>query len=141
MAKRGRPTKYNLQLGKKICSKIANGKSLRRICKEEEMPSIETVRRWLIDEDKPEFHAQYARAREEQADHYADAMDDIAHDSTIDTQRARLIIDTRKWVSSKLKPKKYGDKLDVTTGNEKINRGMSDAELDAILKRVADKAS
>jgi hypothetical protein len=28
-------------------------------------------------------------------------------------------VDARKWVAAKLKPKKYGDKIDVTSGGEK----------------------
>jgi len=31
-------------------------------------------------------------------------------------QRSRVRIDTRKWLASKLKPKKYGDKVDLTHG-------------------------
>ena len=41
-------------------------------------------------------------------------------------QRSRIRIDTRKWIASKLKPKKYGDKVDVTTDGEKINTPVID---------------
>lgn len=34
----------------------------------------------------------------------------------------QLKIDARKWVVSKMQPKKYGDKLDLTTDGEKINQ-------------------
>lgn len=34
------------------------------------------------------------------------------------TDHRRLKIDARKWVVSKMQPKKYGDKLDVTTDNK-----------------------
>src|SRR5436305_10818518 len=56
----------------------------------------------------------------------------------------RLQIETRKWLMAKMKPKRYGDKLDVTSGGDKINRGMTDEQLDAILTRATtagDKAS
>ena len=82
------------------------------------MPSRVSVHAWLIKD--PSFLNKYEHARELQADVYADEMDEIAHDESIDTQRARLIIDTRKWTSSKLKPKKYGDKIDMTSKDEKI---------------------
>ena len=36
-------------------------------------------------------------------------------------QRDRLRVDARKWALSKMNPKKYGDKVDVTSGGEKIN--------------------
>jgi hypothetical protein len=37
-------------------------------------------------------------------------------------QRDRLRVDTRKWLMSKMKPKKYGDKTDITTNGEKIEQ-------------------
>jgi hypothetical protein len=61
-----------------------------------------------------EFAAQYARAREEQADYYADEIIEIA-DTAEDANLARLRIDARKWKASKLRPKKYGEKIDLTS--------------------------
>lgn len=120
MAKTGRPTKYSEELATEICERIANGESLNKITADAHMPSRVTVHSWLLDDERKEFLNKYESAREMQADVYADEMDDIAHDTQIDTQRARLIIDTRKWTSSKLKPKKYGDKLDMTTGGKEL---------------------
>ena len=34
--------------------------------------------------------------------------------------RSRIRIDARKWMLSKLQPEKYGDKMDYTSGGEKI---------------------
>lgn len=110
----GRPTLYTEELGTEICTHIANGLSIRKIEVLEGMPARETIRRWLVEEDKPEFQAQYTRAREDQADYYADVIVDIATECEADSQKiakARLEIDTIKWVASKLKAKKYGDKL------------------------------
>ena len=87
-----------------------------------------TVFRWL--REKPAFQEQYARAKEEAADALADEIVDIADerdgkavmadgeevavvfDSTA-VARNRLRIDARKWIAAKLKPKKYGDKLEL----------------------------
>jgi hypothetical protein len=91
-----------------ILAKLADGLSLREICEADEMPNRNTVRLWLRQD--PEFCAQYARAREEQADHYADEIIEIA-DTEPDPQKARVRIDARKWVASKLKAKAYGDKV------------------------------
>jgi hypothetical protein len=95
-----------------------------------DMPSVRTVLRWLR-EDKDGFCAQYARAKEEQADFMIEEMIEIADDGSNDlmtvqrgedsyemenkevTGRSKLRVETRKWVASKLKPKKYGDKIDV----------------------------
>lgn len=45
---------------------------------------------------------------------------DIARDDTIDPQDKRVRIDTMRWLLSKLIPKTYGDKLDVTSGGEAL---------------------
>lgn len=113
--KGGRPSSYCPKTSGIICKRIAEGESLNTICKDKGIPNAETVRKWL--HDFPEFLGNYARAREQQADHYADEMVDIADNAT-DTNKARLQIDARKWKASKLLPKKYGDKLDITTRDE-----------------------
>ena len=61
-----------------ICNSIAKGKSLRKICKREGMPSMASVMRWLDDKNEsPEAQArreQYARARSNQADYIFDEI-------------------------------------------------------------------
>ena len=69
-----------------------------------------------------DFCDKYARARERQADFMAAQTVDIADDTSKDNSfagsvavaRSRLRIDARKWLASKLAPKKYGDKIDAT---------------------------
>ena len=39
----------------------------------------------------------------------------------IDASTGRLLIDTLKWKAAKYYPKMFGDKIDHTTGGEKIN--------------------
>ncbi len=56
----------------------------------------------------PEFLEQYARVSELQTDIFIDEIIDIADGTENDVQRDRLRIDSRKWIASKLKPKKYG---------------------------------
>ena len=36
-------------------------------------------------------------------------------------QRSRLRVETRKWLMAKMKPKVYGEKLDVTSDGEKVS--------------------
>ena len=106
------PNPFTPQIKERICLEIAEGKSLRSICLADDMPATQTVRVWLALD--AEFAAQYARAREEQADYYADEIIEIA-DTAKDANLARLRIDARKWKASKLRPKKYGEKLDLTS--------------------------
>ena len=72
------------------------------------MPGHTAVWAWL--DKHQEFADKYARARELQAEYYADEMVEIADSADKDTaQAARVRVDTRKWIASKLRPKKYGD--------------------------------
>lgn len=110
-----RPTDYCQETVDDICERIGVGESLRAICRDEEMPALSTVFRWLT--IHPEFSDQYARAREEQAEALADEITDIA-DTEEDVQRAKVRIDARKWVAGKLRPKKYGDKTQLEHSGE-----------------------
>lgn len=88
-----------------------------------------TVWRWI--REREEFRKQYDRAKQESVDVHAEEILDIADDVSGEVSRDRLRIDARKWIASKLKPKKYGDKtsLDVETPqNVKITIG-GDAEV------------
>lgn len=112
--KAGRPSKYSDELAEKICEKIANGRSLRSICAEDGMPTTSTVCKWLI--ENKEFSEQYARAREKQADYFAEEIIEIADSAEAETaavSKAKLQIDARKWAASKIAPKKYGDKQEI----------------------------
>ena len=118
--KTGRPSKYSDELAEKICEKIANGRSLRSICAEDGMPPMKTIYRWL--EANEEFRHQYARAREKQADYFAEEIIEIADSTEAESaavSKAKLQIDARKWAASKIAPKKYGDKseLDVKSSD------------------------
>jgi len=124
-------TKFSQAVADRICSRIADGESLRSICSDEDMPSQVSVFRWLGDERYADFGKQYASAREAQADSIFDEILDIADDGRNDwmekrdeeggnlgwkengeaINRSRLRIDARKWMAGKLRPKKYGDKL------------------------------
>ena len=127
--KKGRPSRYTPELAAKICARLAEGETLRSICRDETMPSKTTLLRWLADERNVDFRDQYAHAREMQADALFDEALEIADDASGDwavdkdgkktldhehVQRSRLRVDTRKWAAGKLAPKRYGDKLQHT---------------------------
>lgn len=126
----GRPTDYTPELASRICAQLAEGISLRTVCLADDMPSKTTVFEWF--RKHKEFADQYARAKEESADALFEETVDIADESLKDAYNAdpklvsaivqaqRLRVDTRKWMMSKMKPKKYGDKVDVTSGGKEI---------------------
>ena len=110
----GRPSLYSEELADIILTKLIEGESLRKICLNENMPHVSTVLRWLCKKEHESFRDQYARAREMQADTLADEIIYIADKADKDNAHAqRVKVDARKWVASKLKPKKYSDKLNV----------------------------
>jgi hypothetical protein len=117
----GRPTDYTPELGDEICAQLSGGESLRRVCAKKNMPSRQTVFTWLRVHEG--FLDQYTRAKQETADALADDIEDIAIgvlNKKYDPQAARVAVDAKKWVASKLKPKKYGDKLDLTTDGKEL---------------------
>lgn len=114
--------KFSQEIFDEICVRIAEGESLRKICKDDKMPSLVAVWKWLNNSE--ELVKQYTRAREEQAETFVDEILDIADDNKDDTSidengkliinqeviaRSRLRVDSRKWIASKLKPKRFGD--------------------------------
>lgn len=101
------------------------------------MPHRATVHNWLADDGYKDFLDRYLRARDVQAEAIFDECLDIADNATDDIMflvsddgndakagikhsaiaRAKLQIDTRMRMAGKLKPKKYGDKVDTTISN------------------------
>lgn len=146
----GRPSSYTEEIAERICAGLACGQSLRTVCKDEDLPCVATVFNWF--RTYPQFLEQYTRAKEESADALIEESLDIADDGTNDwmernnaegecigwqlngehVQRSRLRIETRKWMASKLKPKKYGERV-----TQDVNINTSLAELiEAGRKRV-----
>lgn len=120
---------YTEELGADICGRIAEGQSLNSICKQSGYPHMTTVLRWL--QVHPDFLVLYQLSREAQAETMAEEIISIADDSERDTitdndgnekmnaefvARSRLRVESRKWLASKLLPKKYGDRVtqDIT---------------------------
>lgn len=108
---------FSQELFDELCERLSDGESLRAICSDKHMPNKGSVFRWLAND--PVLSDQYARAREEQADVIFDEVLDIADDAKPeDVQVARLRIDARKWMAGKMRPKKYGDKLELSGNAE-----------------------
>ena len=108
----GRKSIYSEDLADRICERIADGESLRSICSDDDMPDRQSVLNWLGEHS--DFSAKYARAREAQADHLFEDMQQVADTGNPeDVQRARLRVMTMQWRASKLAPKKYGDKQEI----------------------------
>jgi hypothetical protein len=114
----GRPSIYNEELAEEICSRLAEGESLRSIVKDWYMPVHKTIYRWV--DGNPEFGARYAKARQNQAHALAERAAEMASGKfeVTDPSFARLQLDAIKWMAGKLAPKSYGDKVDLNVGGQ-----------------------
>lgn len=127
----GRETEYTPEIAKEICTRIScSSTSLKNICKELKI-GYSNTRKWLIENE--DFRNLYARAKELQADHMADEIHDTAEEAIKMAKKGvnsfrlgpfvqamRLKVDSLKWTAAKLKPRSYGDRLDVTSDGEKL---------------------
>lgn len=128
----GRKSTFTQDMADIICERMVEGESVRSICRDPDMPSVVTVMKWV--NQFPDFAKQYACAQEMRADTFVEQIQEIAADGQNDwmekhgqdstgwhlngehIQRSKLRVDTLKWIASKMKPKKYGDKLGLTDG-------------------------
>ena len=125
--KRGRPSKLTPEIKAEIIKRLTLGETLTDICESSDaIPS-----RWNIIQEchrNEEFRDAYTRAREDQQHSFADAIMRKARDESRDyyvdskgerrsdntsVQRDRLIVDSMKFLMSKLAPKTYGDHMPV----------------------------
>jgi len=120
-------------LFRKVLKDIEQGASLRSALKKNAPLSSQTFTKWLDNDDS--MAKRYARATEKRAEAIFEDILNIADENLKDTyidhdgiertdhdviQRAKLRVDARKWVLAKMHPTKYGDKLDVTSGNKAL---------------------
>lgn len=115
----GRPSDFNEAMAEKICSLILEGNSIRSICSFVDMPHIATVMRWL--NEHHDFSLSYARAKQQYAEFLFDEILEIADKCPADSDsinKAKLMIDARKYTASKLAPKKYGTKVEDSSHKE-----------------------
>jgi len=127
----GRPSDYTQEMALLICEDIATGKSIRAVCRDENRPAISTVFRWV--RDYPEFRKQYEDASSDRVDYQLEELNDLGQEaidyamSETENKNVSAVItayklkaDNMRWTMSKIKPKKYGDKQDITSGGEPI---------------------
>ena len=123
---------YTAEIEDLILGELMSGRTLTDICRDPDMPHVRSVQNWLA-ADRDGFAARYRRAREIGCEMMADDMVDIADDRTGDwilrhnkdgtteaildperIHRTQMRIKTRRWRVSKLLPRTYGDRPDLT---------------------------
>lgn len=112
--KNGRPTIWSEGIEDEICRRIAAGRSVNSVSKDEDMPSDFTIWKWLG--EKESFSKKYARAIEARAMAHADEISDLTKkvvSGEVPPDVARVALDGLKWTASRLLPKIYGDRQTV----------------------------
>lgn len=134
-----------------ILESIANGASLSSALKQlEPSPSYAWAKETLRS-DK-ELKRYYQQAVEDRADRLAEELIELAdtpmpegldgRQASAWVQQLRLKVDARKWASSKLKPRTYGDRLDVSVEQTSISITAALAQANQrVLDYVADIAN
>lgn len=123
-----KPREYTEELGLIICERLMDGMSRHAIVKQQDMPTLGTLLRWLAEQEN--FSRIYAQARAERNHSIFEETLDIANDGSNDwmeifdkngdaigwrvngeaIQRSKLRVDQRKWFLAKLDPVNYGEK-------------------------------
>ena len=122
----GRPTKYNQELANYIVKRVASTHlSLKDLCaSDDKMPDRSTINEWRW--DYPEFSAAYRLAKLHQTELMAEECEEISKELEYTSDQSgcskvdpgfiasrRLIVDTKKWHTSKLNPTVFGDRKAV----------------------------
>lgn len=131
-----------LKASKYIFDEMVKGSSVRNILHpkkrdKKELPSYVTFLEWLSSDE--DLAKRYARAMEWRAEGLLedtiDIADDTSGDLVIDKEvegirimkpdkdhilRTRLKIEARQFALRKMAPKKYGERLDVTSGGKEL---------------------
>lgn len=129
VSKKGQGTKYASKYDPKLVeamlAQIAEGNPASKVCKEHNV-SRNSFNEWV---KRKEWSDKYARAVDDRAYKIFEEILEIADDKSEDViiidgkkyinsefvQRSRLRIDARKWFLSKMLPRKFGEKIDITT--------------------------
>ena len=108
MPKKADTTKY-----KAVLADIASGLSVRKAC-EAHGVKLSTFIEHVDGE-------QYARARDLQADAHFEEMADLEEDckrGDLDPHVFRAMMESRKWRLARMRPRKYGDRVEVENSGE-----------------------
>lgn len=100
----------NLRRASKVIDLIEEGIPLRQAIK---MSETNTSTFNEVLSGVREYAVRYARARELMADIEVDEAKEIADREDLDPQRARNMVDIRRWRASKHNTRVYGERIDL----------------------------
>ena len=119
MAARAKQIRYTPEIAKEICERIANGETMRSICRDRHMPSWSGVYTWQ--RTKPDFAADLLQARDTGFDAIAEDILTLADEPVADDGekvkhsdilfQRKIQIDAHFKLLSKWSPNRYGDQV------------------------------
>lgn len=127
----GRPVKWPPEhpVWQEIVDKVSSGKSLSLVISELKHPTWSNFQAMLAQDDR--LRVAYDKAVQDRADRLADEILELADQvmpeglegsmASAWVQQKRMQVDARKWIASKLKPRTYGDRIDMTVRDERIS--------------------
>ena len=129
----GRPSKYTPELIEAICERLSKGEPLAAICRDEGMPHVSTLWRWAEEDSEQgrDISQRVARARDDGFESIAvDCLQIIDSEPSIvpstgakdsaDVSWKKARAETRLKLLACWNPKRYGNKVDVTSGGDKL---------------------
>jgi hypothetical protein len=152
---RGRPSTYDPEIAAEICALIPSHRTRISdlLATDERFPCETTFYKWLMRHE--DFAVIYTRAREARTqlmeEEILEISDEVNGDAYVEydkdgqpfakldgeaIQRSKLKVETRKWLMAKLQPRKYGDKVDVTSGGEKLAAPPATVMIDARMQSL-----
>lgn len=119
---------YTPELIELICERLSKGEPLAQICRDKGMPEDRTIRRWS--EERDDVKSAIAQAREAGEEFLLAECLEISDSPTERTpfgsfdgghiQEKKLRIETRLKLLAKWNPKKWGDKVDLTSNGNSL---------------------
>jgi hypothetical protein len=127
----GRPVKWpqDHPVWGEIVYRVSAGKSLSTVLRDPDLPSWPMF--YAMMEQDPKLRQAYDKAVQDRADRMADEileLSDMEMPEGLEgamasawVQQKRMQVDARKWIASKLKPRTYGDRIDVAVTDTRIS--------------------
>jgi hypothetical protein len=127
----GRPVKWPPEhpVWREIVARVSAGKSLSTVLRDDGMPGWATFQDMLSADER--LREAYDKAVQDRADRLADEILQLSDEvmpeglegamASAWVQQKRMQVDARKWIASKLKPRTYGDRIDMTVRDERIS--------------------
>ena len=106
-------SRYTPEVVEEILVRISGGESLTSVCRDDHMPEISTVMRWVIYDKHPEFKEAYIKAREANALAHGDRVISIAEQGLsgeLNEKAGRVAMQAFMWNAERCAHGTYGPK-------------------------------